>query len=172
MTARAMASTRVVAASSSRASRADASATFLRKVLDEVLLASQADPNICSAGGKTPLMGACMNGHAAIVRLLVVAGADQSLVNEFGETAIRRAAERGHQDCVDVLHGELRRRRRGRASRLAVLLLLLLPFGLASRAMWMMWSAPAVTVGMASASLHAPPHQQMRDQDDLGRPAG
>ena len=104
--------------------------------------------------------------------MLCAAGADPARRNEYGETAIRRATERGHQDCVDLLHSELRRRRRGRASRWAVLLLLLLSFGLASRAMWMMWSAPAVTVGVASASLHPPPHQQMRDQDDLGRPAG
>ena len=68
-----------------------------------LLLAAAADPQHCSAGGRTPLMGAAMNGHASVVAVLCSAGADKKAVNEYGETALGLAEARGHMTCVATL---------------------------------------------------------------------
>ena len=52
----------------------------------------------------TPLLLACLSGHAHIVRLLLTAGADKRHVDSlFGRTARDWAATRGHADIVALL---------------------------------------------------------------------
>ena len=73
------------------------------------MLESKADPGLPSSGGKTPLMGAAMNGHASTVRLLLTHGAPVAPINEFGETALQLAESRGHVACVEALREASRR---------------------------------------------------------------
>ena len=51
------------------------------------LLDAGADVNQPSVDAKTALMGAAMNGHFAVVELLLSRGADKSLRNAWDETA-------------------------------------------------------------------------------------
>ena len=48
-------------------------------------------PDATSEDGDTALMAAAEHGHAAIVEMLLKAGADVSITTEAGETAITRA---------------------------------------------------------------------------------
>ena len=72
------------------------------------LLAARANPNLCSKGNKTPLMGACMNGHADVARALLDAGADVAITNDFGERAHDLASAGGHAECVIRVWGSVR----------------------------------------------------------------
>ena len=51
----------------------------------------------------TPLMTAALNGNSAIVQALVAAGANPNILDESHETALVKAAQRGHQDIFDYL---------------------------------------------------------------------
>jgi len=51
----------------------------------------------------TPLMWAASMGHLAMVKYLVQNGADMSLVDEHGETALDLAKESGHDEVVEYL---------------------------------------------------------------------
>ena len=52
---------------------------------------------------RTPLHVACIEGHISIVRLLVRAGADQTISDRFGWKAIEHAAFRGHLGITKYL---------------------------------------------------------------------
>ena len=72
----------------------------------QYLLNNNADVNF-NFRSNTPLMNACYSypygDHKEVVKLLIAAGADISAVDEFGYTALMRAAECGHQEVVKVL---------------------------------------------------------------------
>jgi ankyrin repeat protein len=51
----------------------------------------------------TALHSAVYNGHAGVVRALLVAGADPRIVNHHGETPLAMAVTRGHTECVALL---------------------------------------------------------------------
>ena len=70
------------------------------------LLDAGADVNQPSVDAKTALMGAAMNGHPAVVELLLSRGADKSLRNAWDETAYQLAETsltRGHDECARLL---------------------------------------------------------------------
>ena len=72
-----------------------------------LLLDARADANRTSGGSRTPLMGAAMHGHAAVVGLLCAAGADPRLRNDFGEDAFDLAEAKGHAQCkLELLAAE------------------------------------------------------------------
>jgi ankyrin repeat protein len=53
--------------------------------------------------GTTPLHFASHEGHLAVVRLLLEAGAAKDVSNAHGATALHLAARRGHLEVVKVL---------------------------------------------------------------------
>jgi uncharacterized protein len=53
--------------------------------------------------GRTALYWACMNGRTNAVLLLLEAGADMRIASTDGRTALDRARESGHHNCVAVL---------------------------------------------------------------------
>ena len=74
----------------------------------EWLLARGGDPDIAIAGdptptdadGHTPLMRACLTGHAPVVRRLLRAGAKLAQRSASGHTAIQLAEKLRHADCA------------------------------------------------------------------------
>ncbi|CAH2278105.1 cortactin-binding 2 [Pelobates cultripes] len=68
----------------------------------EILIAFNADINHVG-GGQTPLYLACQNGNSEIVKLLLEAGADRSIVTKDGRTAIHATVEIGNVDCLKLL---------------------------------------------------------------------
>uniref|UniRef100_A0A7S1WMJ8 Uncharacterized protein n=1 Tax=Alexandrium catenella TaxID=2925 RepID=A0A7S1WMJ8_ALECA len=75
------------------------------------LLGKGADPNApVGSGGATPLMMAAINGHAAVVRALIMRGAAPDVALEKdgplrggGATALFLAAQQGHEEVVEAL---------------------------------------------------------------------
>jgi ankyrin repeat protein len=55
------------------------------------------------ASRSAPLSDAAYRGHGQIVQLLLEAGADPRWADEFGETALHRAAANGHETVLRVL---------------------------------------------------------------------
>ena len=55
----------------------------------EALLDLGADPNIATNDGTTPLMAAVSNGHGAVVKALVAAGAELDVCDSHGRTALQ-----------------------------------------------------------------------------------
>lgn len=51
----------------------------------------------------TPLMRAAGSGHAHLVKLLLMRGADPEVITQGGTTALNSAAERGYAHVVEVL---------------------------------------------------------------------
>jgi ankyrin repeat protein len=56
-------------------------------------------------GRTSPLHEAARNNHVDIVRLLLEAGADRSLANGDGKTALDCAIEQGHAEVIQLLRG-------------------------------------------------------------------
>lgn len=71
------------------------------------------------AYGMTPLMWAARQGHAPLVHLLLVRGADASRRDSRGATALMLAAERGHLDVTRLLVPRAGPDERGEALRYA-----------------------------------------------------
>lgn len=67
------------------------------------LLDARADVNAALNDGCTPLMFCAHTGDTARVRALIAAGAAVHAQNRDGETALSRARDQGHTDCVALL---------------------------------------------------------------------
>ncbi|GFH23549.1 uncharacterized protein HaLaN_21175, partial [Haematococcus lacustris] len=52
---------------------------------------------------RTGLMLACHEGHTRVVRYLLEKGADASLVDNFGNTAMFEAVREGKDECVHIM---------------------------------------------------------------------
>lgn len=69
-----------------------------------LLLARRADPNKrCGKLKDTPLMFAARNQNRAIATLLLDAGADPTLTNAHGETALTLATRHGDRELAELL---------------------------------------------------------------------
>ena len=70
------------------------------------------DPTLANLmdGRTSPLHEAARAGHAAIVQLLLAAGADPALRDGAGKTALEVAGEAGHAGVVELLGGDGRNR--------------------------------------------------------------
>ena len=77
----------------------------------QVLLDHHAYIDAESPNGSTPLMMAAMYGTPAAVRLLLVAGADATLKNEQGLTAIDFAHRASRQEVADMIAAAIRDKR-------------------------------------------------------------
>jgi ankyrin repeat protein len=53
--------------------------------------------------GRTPLHVASYDGALEVVRLLLEYGADVEVKNNDGQTALQYAAERGHDEVLELL---------------------------------------------------------------------
>ncbi|KAL9121619.1 MAG: hypothetical protein Q9187_001824 [Circinaria calcarea] len=62
-----------------------------------------ADINMCTYDGQTALHHAAMNGHEAVVRILLQSGADLNTERDSQFTALQVAAEHGHLEVVKLL---------------------------------------------------------------------
>lgn len=94
-----------------------AAALYGHAAVVERLLAANANPNLPSAGMRTPLMGACFArttepgysraGTLAVAASLLRAGAEVDARNDFGETALVLAATRSDAEMAELLlaHG-------------------------------------------------------------------
>lgn len=69
----------------------------------ERLLAGGLDVNIADEDGITPLMASAMNGHLAIARLLLAAGAYRCMFNKWGMTAHDIAVWHGYDALAALL---------------------------------------------------------------------
>jgi hypothetical protein len=70
----------------------------------QALLSARAPVDAVDAAGASPLIVAAYAGHARCVKVLLTAGADDTLEYE-GKTAVELAEEAGHAECVAVLEG-------------------------------------------------------------------
>jgi uncharacterized protein len=71
----------------------------------EALLSSNPDSNDVNQDGETPLMVAAANGDAAVVKILLVHGADKALKDIYGNDALAKAAN--HPDIEQLLKQQL-----------------------------------------------------------------
>ena len=72
--------------------------------LVQLLLASEADPNLLNSDGISALMIACLRGCLESVELLLMYDADPSLQTLKGVTALDMASFLGHVDIFDLIH--------------------------------------------------------------------
>ena len=69
-----------------------------------LLLQSNADINILTHRGSTPLIAACVLGHLSVVEMLLVEyNNDPNVQNKEGYTALMYACQNSHQQVVDIL---------------------------------------------------------------------
>ena len=76
----------------------------------ELLLEQHAYIDAASPNESTPLMMAARYGHPDSVRLLIESGADVTLQNQQGLTALDFAAGAGRQDIADLIRKAMRAR--------------------------------------------------------------
>ena len=69
----------------------------------EALCAHGAELDTRNAYQNTPLILAAINGHPKICAMLLALGADPSLKDEDGETALDKAREENQPECVALL---------------------------------------------------------------------
>ncbi|MGD9096924.1 MAG: ankyrin repeat domain-containing protein, partial [Desulfobacterales bacterium] len=69
------------------------------------LLSQNAEVNLQDRLGRSALLLAASEGHAAIVEQLLAKGAKASLTNKSGRTALDVAAAEGHEQVVRILEG-------------------------------------------------------------------
>jgi ankyrin repeat protein len=75
-----------------------------------LLLDRGADPNTRGTlEGFTALMTAAAEGQLDVVRLLLSRGADPSVKDEDGDTAMSFALEKGHPEVAELLREAVRR---------------------------------------------------------------
>jgi ankyrin repeat protein len=71
-----------------------------------MLLAAGANPSVQNTRKQTPLMAAAYQGDYDIAKALLDMGADRTLKDAAGKTAIDVAVERGHSRVVVLLRGK------------------------------------------------------------------
>jgi cytohesin len=64
------------------------------------------DVNKAKNGGWTPLFVAAQNGHEAVLRVLIKAGADINKAKDDGVTPLFMAATLGHEAIVQILRDD------------------------------------------------------------------
>lgn len=69
------------------------------------------DPNALSDFGVTPLMMAATQEDRTMIELLLRLGADPTLANANGHTALDDATETGNQEIIQILHDAIAARR-------------------------------------------------------------
>jgi ankyrin repeat protein len=74
----------------------------------KLLLSNAAYIDAASPNGSTPLMMAAMYGNASAVKLLLDAGADPSIKNGLGLTAIDFAQKADRRDSAELIAGAIR----------------------------------------------------------------
>ena len=72
-------------------------------VYAQKLLNMNLDPNVRGPGGYSCLMYAAARGHAGLVELFLRNGADSTLVNSEGDSAVDLALRLGHSQIADIL---------------------------------------------------------------------
>ena len=70
-----------------------------------LLLARNASLDLADNRGRTALMTAAQRGHAGVVKQLLTAGADPSIVDKAGQTAADIARAAGNEATLDALVG-------------------------------------------------------------------
>lgn len=83
-------------------------ATGAHLAIMEVLLEHHAFIDAESPNGTTPLMMAALYGNAAAVKLLLDAGADATMKNQLGMTAVDFANRAGREDSAELITKALR----------------------------------------------------------------
>ena len=72
----------------------------------ELLLEYGADASSCTPGGKTPLMYAAMFERTEILQRLLQVGADPTVTDAEGNTALKLAMAMGAADAARLLGGQ------------------------------------------------------------------
>ena len=85
-------------------------ATGAKLVVIQMLLTNHAYIDAASPNGSTPLMMAAMYGSASAVKLLLEAGADPTLKNDLGLSAIDFARRANKADAAEVIAAFIRAR--------------------------------------------------------------
>ncbi|KAG6682615.1 hypothetical protein I3842_13G152100 [Carya illinoinensis] len=62
------------------------------------------DLNAFNEEKNTPLHWACLNGHLEVVKKLILAGANVSVLNSYEKTPMDEAASRGKMDIIDAIN--------------------------------------------------------------------
>lgn len=60
--------------------------------------------NALNAEKNTPLHWACLNGHIEVVKKLILAGANLSVLNSHERTPMDEALTRGKMDVIDAIN--------------------------------------------------------------------
>ncbi|TPX75968.1 hypothetical protein CcCBS67573_g02756 [Chytriomyces confervae] len=85
----------------------NAAAKGFQDIVALILAAQSVNVNAVSRTGFTALMSAAANGHSSIVTLLLAHGADPSLTNKYGDSALSLAAQNEHVLIVLILSDAL-----------------------------------------------------------------
>lgn len=76
---------------------------FCHSELEKQFKSNYRDVDLPDANGRTPLLWAAWRGEAQKVRILLELGASSNKVDLEGYSALARAAQSGHLDCVRIL---------------------------------------------------------------------